>query len=394
VVLTNLPIQLNEGTFGATIPASRGRSYYAIEDSAILAPESVTANNEELIGLPTNGADLVIIAYKDLMAEAQTWAAYRSAQGISVKVIEVSEIYDEFNYGSLSSNSIKSFLQYAHLNWVNPPEYVLLVGDASWDSRNYEGLGFFNFIPPRIVSTVYTDTASDEALADFNGDGLAEMAIGRISARTPQQVTTMFDKVVAWEAQPGNPMDRGSLFAYDLNNGYPFDAMSFTLRDKIPAAPPTMVFRGEPNAAQNLITAMNSGKYIVNYSGHGSAGTWNPDFFSVFTVANPAMTDHNPSLYTMLTCLNGYFHWLYNPSLAEVLTNAPNRGAVASWASSGKTTPDIQEVMATRFYTKLGEGTIPRMGDLIRDAKSSLVFYGADVRLSWVLIGDPMLKVR
>jgi hypothetical protein len=170
--------------------------------------------------------------------------------------------------------------------------------------------------------------------------------------------------------------------------------MSFTLRDKIPAAPPTMVFRGEPNAAQNLITAMNSGKYIVNYSGHGSAGTWNPDFFSVFTVANPAMTDHNPSLYTMLTCLNGYFHWLYNPSLAEVLTNAPNRGAVASWASSGKTTPDIQEVMATRFYTKLGEGTIPRMGDLIRDAKSSLVFYGADVRLSWVLIGDPMLKVR
>lgn len=394
VLMTNLEFQQMGSTYGVDMPASRGRAFYAIEDSALLAPESVTTNNPELIGVPTNEADLVIISYKDFLAEAQTWANYRAAQGVSVKVIEVTEIFDEFNYGSLSSNSIKSFLNYARLNWQNPPEYVMLMGDGSWDSRNYEGIGFFNYVPPRMVSTVFTDTASDEALADFDGDGLAEMAIGRISVRTPAQATTVFNKVVAWEAQAGNPMDRGALFAYDHNNGYPFDQMSTNLRNKIPGMSATMVYRGEPSAATNLIAAMNTGKFIVNYSGHGSAGSWNADFFTVFTVTNPAMMDHDPSIYTMLTCLNGFFHWLYNPSLAEVLTNTPNRGAVASWASSGKTTPDIQEVMALRFYEKVNEGTILRMGDLVRDAKSSLVFYGADVRLSWVLIGDPMLKVR
>lgn len=394
VLMTNLTFQPNGPTFGVDMPASRGRSFYAVEDSAVLAPESVTANNPELLGLPTNGADLVIISYKDFMSEAQTWANYRMAQGVSVKLIEVSEIYDEFNYGALSSNSIKSFLNYAYSNWQNPPEYVMLVGDGSWDSRNYEGLGFFNFIPPRIVSTVFTDTASDEALADFNGDGLAEMAIGRIAARTPAHVTTVFNKVVAWEAQTGDPLQRGAIFAYDNNNGYPFDQMSINLRNKLPSVPSTMVHRGEPGAQANLIAAMNTGKYIVNYSGHGSAGSWNADFFTVFTVNHANMTDHNPAIYTMLTCLNGYFHWLYNPSLAEVLTHAANRGSVTSWASSGKTTPDIQEVMALRFYEKVGEGNLSRMGDLVRDAKSSLVSYGADVRLSWVLIGDPMLNVR
>jgi hypothetical protein len=49
--------------------------------------------------------------------------------------------------------------------------------------------------------------------------------------------------------------------------------------------------------------------------------------------------------------------------------------------------------MATRFYDKIGEGTIPRVGDLVRDAKGALVG-GADLRNSWALLGDPMLKVR
>ena len=100
VLMTNLSIQQNGATFGTTIPGVRGRSFFAVEDSALLAPESVTSNNPELIGIPTNAADMVIISYKDFMAEAETWATYRRNQGYTVKVIEVSEIFDEFNYGA------------------------------------------------------------------------------------------------------------------------------------------------------------------------------------------------------------------------------------------------------------------------------------------------------
>ena len=397
-LMTNLTFEQNGPTFGADMPPARGRVFYAVEDSAILAPESVTPNNPELVGDPANAADLVILAYKDLMPEAQTWANYRIAQGVSVKLIEVSEVFDEFNYGTFSSGAIKSYLQHAYTTWtLGRPKYALLIGDGSWDSRNYEGIGNFNFVPSKMVSTVYTDTASDEALADFDGNGLAEIAIGRISARTGAQVTAAYNKLVQWEALPADQWTtRGAVFAYDHDNGYPFAQMSTNLRNQLPMIPDnrvTFVYRGETNANANLITALSSGPYIANYSGHGTAGSWGgiPTFFNALLVPN--LGDSNPSIYTMLTCLNGYFHWLYNPAMAEVLMNTPNKGAVVAWASSGLTTPDIQELMALRFYQKVGEGTIPRMGDLVKDAKT-MVPGGSDVRLSWVLLGDPMTKVR
>ena len=108
----------------------------------------------------------------------------------------------------------------------------------------------------------------------------------------------------------------------------------------------------------------------------------------------PLLTNiNNLSIYTMLTCLNGYFASTTNISLGEKLLFATNGGSAASWASTGTTTPDVQELMATRFYTQIGAGNITRLGDLILDAKT-VVPGGRDVRLSWVLLGDPMLKVK
>jgi hypothetical protein len=397
VELTNLVPQQNGSTFGVSIPPARGRAFFAVAEPGILAPESVTPNNPELFAVPTNAANLVIITHKDFMAQAEAWSDYRRGQGFTVKVIDVSELYDEFSYGAVSSAAIKNFLQYAYMTWQTPPQYALLIGDGSWDSRNYEGLGNFNFVPSKFVTLGHSETVSDEALADFTSDGLSEIAIGRIPARTTTQATTLLTKTINWEAAlTPQSLNRGALYAYDYNNGYDFSGLSLRMSQALSLAPPTFVYRGEENANTNLINAMNSGKFIVNYAGHGTAGSWggNPVFFNVFSV--PTTADHSPSIYTMLTCLNGYFHWLYNPSMAEVLINNPNRGAVAAWASTGLTTADVQDPMAIRFYGKLNEGTIPRLGDLIRDAKMVLdsPSYPVDVRLSWALLGDPMLKVR
>jgi hypothetical protein len=153
-----------------------------------------------LLGVNTQAADLIIISYKDFLTEAQTWADYRTSQGFRVKVVDVDKVFNEFGYGVLSSDSIEAFLNYAYNNWQAPqPKYVLLIGDASYNSRNYNNQGFFNYVPTRIVPTIFTETASDEALADFDDDGLAEMAIGRIPARQGSSVTNALSKVIHWE---------------------------------------------------------------------------------------------------------------------------------------------------------------------------------------------------
>ena len=391
--MTNLSIVSNGSTFGTTLPAARGRVYYAVQDSALYAPAAVVANDPAKIANPTDSADLIIISYKDFLTQANTWADYRRSQGFTVKVVNVDEIYDEFNYGVLSADSIKRFLRYTYTTWAVPPKYVMLMGDASYDPRNYEGLGFFDFVPTKFVDAVYTETGSDEYLADFDGDGLSEIAIGRVPARVPSVVTNVYDKTVAFEGDLDNIINRGSVFAYDLPNGYDFQGMSGRIRDQLPAGTPTTsIGRGDPNGGPLLLQAINNNQYTVNYSGHGTTGAWADSSFFSNIQAN-TLTNTKPEIFTMLTCLNGYFMNIYNESLAEVLLKRQNTGAVVAWASTGLTTADIQEIMAKRFYLRLGAGPQDRMGDLVKDAKAA-VPGGSGVRLSWALLGDPMLKVK
>lgn len=402
VLLTNLSVVQEGPTFSVPMPSDRGRSMFAVEDSGLQQAASVTANDPAMLKANSNAAQLVIIAHKNWMSQAEDWADYRLGQGVSVKVVEVSEIFDEFSYGDLNSLAIKEFLQYAKNNWQTAPNYVLLLGDASYDSRNYQGQGYNNFVPTHIVNTVFTETGSDDFLADFNSDGLADMAIGRITARDGQAVTNALGKVTAFEANAPTIFSRGVLFASDCTdtaNNYDFTQYSTDLRNQLPGGvPTTMIGRCDsvqaPDTPQTLlISSINTGKFLVNYSGHGTTGAWaTSSFFSNTQV--PMLTNApNQSIFTMLTCLNGYFLHHVNKSLAESLVESTSGGAVAAWASTGETTPDVQNIMAARFFNRMGSGSLERLGDLVNDAKT-VIPGGTDVRLSWALIGDPMLKAR
>jgi hypothetical protein len=395
-VVANLPIEQSGGGYRVFLPANRGRLVYAVEDSAILQATSVTANTPSNLSASAHNADLIIISYKDWMAQANDWADYRRSQGMSVKVVNVEDVFDEFNFGVIKSLSIRSFLQYAKSNWQTPPRYVLLVGDATYDPKNYTRAGNFNFVPTKLVDTLYGETASDDTLADFNDDGLAELAIGRSPARSSVEVTQLLNKTKIFEQTSAQGFSRGVLFASDLPNGWDFEGTNRRLRNLLPEGTTSvMVNRSEADAKTRLLNEMNSGRFFINYAGHGTSGVWASTNFFAKADADTLTNGNNLSVFTLLTCLNGYFVQpaIGFESLAEVLLKAQNGGAAAVWASTGETTPDIQEIMATRFYQQLALGNIKRLGDLVNDAKT-VVNAGRDVRLSWVLLGDPMLKVR
>ncbi|MEZ5425452.1 MAG: C25 family cysteine peptidase [Pyrinomonadaceae bacterium] len=392
--ISNLQVSGNSGDFTVVLPSNRSKPMFAVEDSAVLAVDSIEQNTPASLATPAHNSNLVIIAYKTLLTEAETWAQYRRNQGFTVEVVRVDDIFDEFNYGIVSADSIRSFLLYARDNWQTPPSYVLLVGDASWDPRNFTGAGNFNYVPTRMIDTVYEETGSDEAMADFDDDGLAEMAIGRIPARTGADVTQNFNKVTTFEQTSDQGFSRGAMFASDLPNGYDFQAMSQRLANELPTGTASqMINRGDSNARTTLLNSLDTGKYLVNYSGHGSTGIWAATSFYGPTDPQNMANGNNLTIFTMLTCLNGYFLIPTLDSLSESILKAPNGGGVAVWSSTGKTTPDVQEVLAKRFYQQISTGTMNRMGDLIKDAKQS-VTGGRDVRLSWALLGDPTLKVK
>ncbi len=393
-LIGGLTVEQNGGSFRVFLPSNRGRVLYAVEDSGISQVFSITPNKPSTLSTAANDGDLIIISYKNWLAQAENWANYRRAQGMSVKVVNVEDIFDEFNYGVINADSIRSFLNYAKNNWTTAPKYVLLLGDATFDPKNYLGGSDNNFVPTRLIDTLYTETGSDDTLADFDNDGLAELAIGRIPAANPETVTLALNKVIAFEQNVAQGINRGAIFASDLPNGYDFEGLSNRLRDQLPnAIPRIMINRAAPDAQTQLLAEINNGRFLVNYSGHGNIGIWATNgFFNNSNAAQLTNSNNKLSIFTMLTCLNGYFIQPTD-SLSEVLLKNPNGGAAATWSSTGLTTPDIQEIMATRFYNQIGAGNITRLGDLINDAKTTINF-GRDVRLSWVLLGDPTLKVK
>lgn len=394
VLIKNLTVEQTGDTFRVVLPSNRSRVMFAVEDSAVTAVDSITANQPSTLSTAAHNADLIIITHKNWLGQAEDWATYRRSQNLSVEVVNVEDIYDEFNYGILEPDAMKRFLQFAKNNWQTAPNYVLLLGDATYDPKNYVNLAAFNFVPTRFVDTLYMETGSDEALADFDNDGLAEIAVGRVTARDAATVTTALNKTVAFEQTVNQAFERGVVLASDLVNGYDFEALNNRLCEQLPTTVNcTKINRGQTNANSLLFSAVNNGAFLVNYSGHGSTAAWSSSnaFFSTTQAAQ--LTNANRlSVFTMLTCLNGYFFQSAD-SLSEVLMKNPNGGAVANWSSSGQTSPDVQEEMAKRFYHQIGTGTFVRVGDFIKDAKTA-VTQGRDVRLSWVLLGDPALKVR
>ncbi len=382
------------GGYTITLPAARGRNLFAVEPSEILAANSIVPNTPSNLYSPANGANFLIITNPAWRNEADTWANYRASQGLQTMVVDVNDVFDEFNFGRLSASSMKTFLQHAYSVWATRPSYVLLMGDSTYDPRNYEGHGDFNFVPVFLVDTLYEETGSDDTLTDFDGDGLAEIPIGRIPARAPVDISNALQKVTTFESSIATAPARGSLCASDLPVGFDFQALCTRLHNQLPPTIPlSQVNRGDANAKTVLLGEINSGKYVVNYSGHGSTGVWaSASFFGFQDV--PSLTNQtNLSLFTMLTCLNGYFIRPVPDGLSESLLRTTSGGGVAVWSSTGSTTPDVQEIMATRFFNQLGSGPMNRLGNLINDAKGTIAG-GRDVRLSWVLLGDPATIVK
>jgi hypothetical protein len=318
----------------------------------------------------------------------------RQSQGYKVAVVDIEDVYDEFSYGNKTPQAIKDFLAYARGNWKTPPSFVILAGDASFDAKNYLGFGANDLVPTRLIDTQLMETASDDWLADLNGDGLAEMSVGRLPIRSQREAAGIVAKIVGYDR--GSRSEGVLLVADDSLDGLDFEASTAELRSVIPADQRVeQINRGglDPATAKmRLLDAINRGQKIINYDGHGNVDAWRAGLLTAED-ANGLSNGDSLSLFVMMTCLNGYFHDAQLDSLAESLLRAEKGGAVAVWASSGMTLPSDQGVMDMEMFRRLFDANGSRtLGEAALQAKAKGL--NKDARLTWILFGDPTTRIR
>jgi hypothetical protein len=382
-------VRRSASAFTAFIPpASRARKLLALTTTA--APAAVTRNRPSRWHEP-HAADVVIIGYRGFLPELARLKAFHEREGLRVALVDVGDLYDEFTFGAHGPEALKAFLARARAEWRPAPRYVLLGGDSTYDPRNYLHKPARDFVPTKTVDTQYMETASDDWFADFDGDGVPEMAVGRLPVQTRAEAATVVNKIVGY-AQGPLASDEALLVS---DTG--FESATESLAKLLPSGTSALTVNrrdGPTDAAVRgrILDVLNQGPSVVNYYGHGSVDIWTGAPLLESADAATLRNAGHLSLFVMMTCLNGYFIEPTIPSLAEALLRAPQGGAFAVWASSGLTVPGDQIRANEELFRQLGGAQSPRLGDAMVSAKS--VIQDLDVRRTWILFGDPVTRLR
>lgn len=387
-----------DGTYSVSVSAAASARVMKAQGNgaAMLTSGSLTKNVASDLKNTANGANFLIIVPRKYQKVFWGMKAVREQEGLMTKFVDIVDIYDEFNNGIKSAKAVKDFLQFAKQNWAVKPNYVMLVGDASVDPRNFSGFGGDN---ADIIPTMFTDTwdmeaVSDELLVDFTGDFIGEMVIGRLPVRTQDEMERMVNKILHVQPMTLSEINgRGVTFVADSFVGYDFSAGNRRITSLIPAGvTPYYIDKGSQSTAavkEQILARINAGTAILSYFGHGNVYNWtsqnilqNADSPSMFNLKRPTLA-------IMVACLNGAFAETSIDSLAETVMRNPNGGAFASWSASGSNTADVQEFMAKDFYQKLFSGM--RIGEAARDTKA--LYYVPDVRKTYIFMGDPTQRL-
>ncbi len=375
---------------------------------------ALSISQAKIVNDPPDGADYIIITPPSLAGAIAPLAAYRAEQGLRVITIDVEAIYDTYGQGRMDAAALKTFLHHAYTTWAGPaPLYVLLVGDGSYDFKNYSGFNPQTLLPPYLahVDPWWGETAADNQLATVAGqDNLPDLLIGRLSATTSAEVTTMVDKIIHYETNPAfgnwnaaqifvadNPDGAGDFYA-EADEGYNRVQSPFWGKRLYYSNTPTgqpYVFASADSLRGNFLASFNSGASLVTFHGHSSWHQWAEE--SLFHLNDITSLNNQYRLPVVLemTCFTGFFHHPEYPALDESLLRRSGGGAIAVWGSTGLGVSPGHARLQAGFLQAIFDQGETNLGAAVLAGKTTLYATGSNLDLldTMTLFGDPALKL-
>jgi hypothetical protein len=99
--------------------SSQAVRYYAVEENTKKSPKALRLDIPSDLKNPMHAANVIVISPYEFMESEGTLQlkALWESEGHVVKIVDVQDIYDEFNFGIVSAESIRDFLKHAYNNW-------------------------------------------------------------------------------------------------------------------------------------------------------------------------------------------------------------------------------------------------------------------------------------
>ena len=386
---------LGNGQFVAR-SAGAGVEMYPVVAGSLLSPALVRTVAADDLRAAGSGYDYIMVAHPSLLAAIQPLAQYHREHGHTVRVVDVDDIYDQFNNGIIHPSAIRDLVAWGTQHWSTKPRYLLLVGDASTDihhdARNGQltgasyairaepyaaemlppgGFGGMvtyayaashsqlpnrNLIPTWQFPTPEGQSASDNDFVTMKaGDFHPSLAVGRIPVVDPAEVKAIVDKTLDYLTKPAPGPWRREVTMVSTSEMASFKQES----DKIAADLDRRGFSTNSvytNATDKDVAVyqqtrsvlredLDAGNLLVHFLGHGGSYIWRVgamgDLFSLDDVSKLTNAGRYPMVLAM-TCFSAPFDNPTDDSIGERFLREANRGAVAVFAASWQNSPNPQ----------------------------------------------------
>ena len=416
-------IEGGNAVFSASTEKLEEYVIFSLSDAYV--PEFVeNIENQNLHAQPTK--QMVIITPYIYKAWAEKIANIHSKE-MSVGVVVLEQIYNEFSCGASDVSAIRDYLRYVYRNPNGDKlRYVLLFGDGSVDNITHSE-GNTNVIPTyqspqSLDEDDFFSFVSDDYFALMDDDegeytGLPDIAVGRIPVKTVAEAETAVKKISLYTSSYFNDWEKNIAFIADDEN----QNIHVTQADKIAefaeenypdyniykifldAYPRQQTIGGNlyPQAREDILKQFSLGAKIINFTGHGGINYLTDErILTNADIDNMKNIDNLPVFITSSCDVGRFDHYTRlsdrsQDSPAERALHNANGGAIAMITAARHAYSEPNFQLNSNIFNHIllshNDGGIMRLGDVVMLAKQQT----DDINMrSFVLLGDPALALH
>ncbi|MCA9163716.1 MAG: hypothetical protein KDA62_12075 [Planctomycetales bacterium] len=331
--------------------------------------------------------DTVLVAPQAFMSALQPWIQYRTAQGHRILYVTNRQ----------SAESIRREIRMAARG--GQLKYVLLVGDVA--PEGVDDREVLDRCTPTHLAEAQVNVhwgsepkiATDNWYADLDNDQIPDLAIGRLPADSPEELSAMIQKTLAYESSLNFGMWRQRInFVAGVGGFGPLvDSLlemttSKFLTDGIPSSFDTTMTYGSWRSPycpdprkfhQHTVGRLNEGCLFWVYIGHGQRTFLDRVHtpggqHHILSTADVAklQCDDGPPIAMFLACYTGAFDYTRDCLAEEMLRS--EGGPVAVYSGSRVTMPYAMAVMGTAMMDECFQRQRPTLGEIILHAKRQM----------------------
>ncbi len=326
------------------------------------------------------------------------FADWKKKKGYEVTVIRASTIGTPLTSAQVY-NTISNFYNSS----AGYSVFVLLVGDVGANPMSqipiysgYSGLFGYNMISDYYYSCM-----------GGTNDVYADLFLGRLSVNESSQVTDMVNTILNYEQNP--PTDdwvkKAALVADEEDYPAKYTGCKENIRTFSYAITTPIfdtIYGGSTGTNADVTSAINNGRNIVNYRGHGSSTAWSTwdKFSSSFTtthVNNLSPGNRTPLVYS-ISCWNNMLDYGWGDCIGEVWMK--KKKAVSHFGATRPSPTTRNHTLDEYLFQATFNQGVYHQGSVNNWARASMIthhgtndtFAVGNARM-YLLLGDPEMKI-